>query len=157
MTTPTYTPLANIALASAASSVVFSSIPSIYKDLVLVLVGYGSTSLQARIRFNGDTGNNYNYQQLTNTSSRATNQNSGFLSLGNNATPTQALQLTIDIMDYTNTDKHTVLVSRSTGAGFGEVFGNRYANTAAVNSITILTSTGNWAIGTTAAIYGIEA
>jgi hypothetical protein len=53
-------PLANITLGSAAASVTFSSIVGTYRDLLLVSqLGHVSNN-DIRIRFNSDTGSNYN-------------------------------------------------------------------------------------------------
>lgn len=161
MATPTYTPLANITLGSAASSIVFGSIPSTYRDLVVVLVGQGSTTLQGRIRLNGDTGSNYNYQRMSGNGSSPSalaqsSQTFGYVSAIAQATSTSALQMKINIMDYSITNKQTTMISRADNANNGtDTFVNRWANTSAVTSVTILTSTGDWSAGTTAAIYGI--
>jgi hypothetical protein len=161
MPTPTYIALSNITLGSAASSITFSSIPATYRDLVLVFSGAGSTTLEGRLRLNGDTGSNYIYVRFsadgsTQSSTVATSQTSGFVSGIAKATTTGALQITANIMDYSATDKHKTIISRADEAGTGtESFGNRWQNTAAITSVQIFTSTGNWAIGTTAALYGI--
>jgi hypothetical protein len=163
MSTPTYTPLAEVTLSSSASSVTFSSIPATYRDLVVVFVAAGSTTLQGRVRLNGDTGSNYNYVRMSGSGSAATSasaasQTSGFLSAIAQATTTGALQMNINIMDYSATNKHTTIISRADQSANGtEAFANRWANTAAVTSVQILTSTGNWASGTTATLYGIAA
>jgi hypothetical protein len=162
MPTPTYTPLANITLGSAASSIVFGSVPNSYRDLVIVFQGAGSTTLQGRIRLNGDSGSNYRYLRISGNGSTTSTvridilESSGFISAIAQATTTGALQMNINIMDYSATNKHTTIISRADQAANGtEAFANRWANTAAVTSVTILTSTGNWAAGTTAALYGI--
>ena len=62
MPTPTYTPLANVTLGAAASSVTVGSIPATYRDVICVVVAEGSTTLQGRIRLNSDTGSAYSYQ-----------------------------------------------------------------------------------------------
>lgn len=158
-----YVALANVTLGTAASSVTFSSISADYRDLVVVLVASGSTTLQARVRLNSDTGPNYNYIQLSGNGSSASGgnaiaQTSGFLSVVAQATTTARLQIVANIMDYATTDKHTTIISRADQAANGsEAFVNRWANTAAVTSVQVLTSTGNWAIGTTVALYGVAA
>ena len=56
----TYEPIATNTLGSAASSVTFSSIPSTYTDLIVVMNYANSTGLaDVFFRFNGDTGSNY--------------------------------------------------------------------------------------------------
>jgi hypothetical protein len=162
MPTPTYRALANITLGTAASSVTFLSIPATYRDLLVIFNGAGSADLEGRIRLNSDTGSNYNYVRMSGSGSAITSvsgasQTSGFVSAIAKATTTGALQMNINIMDYSATDKHTTIISRANQSATGtEAFANRWANTSAVTSVQILTSSGNWAIGTTAALYGIE-
>jgi hypothetical protein len=161
MSTPTYTPLANIVLGSAASSVTFSSIPSTYRYLICVVVAQGSVNIEGRMRFNGDSGANYFFQRMSGSGSTATagggiGQTTGRLSQIAQATTTGALQMNIDIMDYSATDKHTSALSRANQSANGtEAFVNRWANTATVTSVQILTTTGNWASGSTFSLYGI--
>jgi hypothetical protein len=163
MPTPTYTALANVTLGSAGSSITFSSIPATYRDLVCVVVAAGSTTLQGRIRLNSDTGSNYSYQRISGSGITATgtnlaSQTLGFVSAVSRAATTSALQMNINIMDYSATNKHTTMISRADNAANGtEAFANRWLNTAAVTSVTILTSTGNWAAGSTFALYGVIA
>jgi len=161
--TATYTSLANVTLGAAASSVTFSSIPATYRDLICVVVAAGSTSLQGRIRLNGDGGSSYNWQRMSGNGSSASamaslDNNMGYLSAIAQATTTGALQMNINIMDYSATNKHTTIISRANNAANGtEAFANRWANTARVTSVQILTSTGNWAAGSTFALYGVIA
>jgi len=163
MTTPTYTPLANTTLSSAASSVTFSSIPATYRDLVVVVVAEGSTTLQGRIRFNGDTSSSYDYVRMSGsgsaaTTATATNNSSGFISAIAQATTTGALQMNINIMDYSTTNKHKTTISRANQSANGtEAFANLWKNSSAITSVQILTSTGNWASGSTFALYGVIA
>jgi hypothetical protein len=163
MPTPTYTPLATVTLGASASSVTFGSISATYRDLICVVFAAGSTTLQGRIRLNADTGSNYSYQRMSGNGSAgsaaaASSQSSGFLSAIAQATTTGALQMNINIMDYSATDKHTTIISRADQSANGtEAFANRWANTAAVTSVQILTSTGNWASGSTFALYGVIA
>jgi hypothetical protein len=163
MPTPTYVRMATVSLSGATSSLTFSSIPATYRDLIVVFLGAGSTDLEGRIRLNSDTGSNYNYVRMSGsgsaaTSTSATSQTSGFVSAIAKATTTGALQLNINIMDYSATDKHTTIISRADQAANGtEAFANRWANTAAVTSVQILTSTGNFAAGSTFSLYGVIA
>jgi hypothetical protein len=162
MPTPTYTPLANVTLASATSSITLGSIPSTYRDLVISFTALGSATLAGRIRVNGDTAGNYHYVRMsgsgtTGTSGGANTITSGFISAIAQATTTGALQININLMDYSATNKHKIILSRAGQAGNGtEAFTVRWANTAtAITSVTLFTSTGNWEIGTTVALYGI--
>jgi hypothetical protein len=161
MPTATYTALANITLGTAASTVTFSSIPATYRDLVVTVVASGSTTLQGRIRLNSDTGANYQYQRMSGngtsaTGTQAATQTFGFVSGIAQATTTGALQMSINIMECSATNKHKTIISRADQAANGtDASVNRWISTAAVNSVQILTSTGNWAIGSTFALYGI--
>jgi hypothetical protein len=92
------------------------------------------------------------------TSAFARTQTLIFLSAIAQATTTAALGMKINIMDYSATDKTKTIISRADQAGNGtEAFANRWGNTAAVTSVQILTSTGNWAIGSTFTLYGMLA
>jgi hypothetical protein len=162
MPTPTYTPLANITLGSAASSIVFGSIPATYRDLVVVLTGNGSTNLEGRLRLNGDSSSDYFTQRLSGSGSAASaaevgSQTSAVISSVAKATTTSALQIQINILGY-RTGRNKIIISRADNSANGtEALAGRWGNNAAVTSVTILTSTGNWAAGTTAALYGIVA
>ena len=166
MPTNTYTPLGNTTLASAVSSVTFGSIPATYRDLVVIVVAKGSTNLEGRLRLNGDTGNNYSFVRISGTpggggvtATNAASQSAAYTSSSVvDARTDSFLQLVINIMDYSATDKHKTILNRADNAARGaEVIANRWENSAAVTSVTILTSTGNWAIGSTMTLYGIVA
>jgi hypothetical protein len=163
MPTPTYTPLANITLGSAAAIVTFGSIPATYRDLICIVTAKGSVSLQSRITLNSDTGSNYNYQRMSGNGSAgsavsAVNQIRGFLSAQSGPTSFDITQISINIMDYSATDKHKTIISRADASALAaEAFVNRWASTAAVTSVEIRTSTGNWAAGSTFALYGVIA
>jgi hypothetical protein len=159
MATATYIALANTTLSSATSSVTFSSIPATYRDLVLVV--NGSITDDDRfglLQFNADTGNNYNYVYVANTSSGAQTSKSGsewMYGIGQMAA-------TIQIMDYSATDKHkTVLVRNAAGTALVYMYAGRWANTNAINSIKLLTTTTGYSpsstftSGTTFSLYGI--
>lgn len=159
MPTPTYTPLANLTLSSSASSVTFSSIPATYRDLRIVIAGTTSAGVNTVLRFNSDSGNNYTGVLMYGTGSGS--GTSGTFGAGSfayfGALWTGQGNNTVDIMDYSATDKHKTLISRYNSAA-NEVgaMASRWASTSAVNSITILTaSAATYASGTTFAIYGI--
>ena len=71
----TYDKIATYTLPSATSSYTFTSIPSTYTDLVLVVSarmtgGGGASAIQ--LQFNGDTGSNYSITTLNGDGSSAT-------------------------------------------------------------------------------------
>lgn len=165
MPTPTYTPLANITLASSASTITFSSISQAYKDLIIVtsLVSSG-TYASSSMRLNGDTGSNYSYVYAVDGPSSfagtTTAQGlfwSGFASGGNVTTILQ-------VMDYSATDKHKTTLARmnkfDSEANNVGMAAFRWASTSAVTSFSIYSSGtyGNpFAAGTTVALYGVAA
>jgi hypothetical protein len=162
MPTPTYTPLANITLGSAASSITFGSIPATYKDLICVVAAKGSTTLQGRIRLNGDTGTNYSYQRMSGNGSttsavESASNTSAFVSAIAQATTTSDLQMNISFLSYSG-GRHKIILNRAGNAANGtDAIVNRWINGSAITSIQILTSTGNWAAGSTFALYGVVA
>jgi hypothetical protein len=154
MPTPTYTPLATVTLGASASSVTFSSIPATYRDLILVIKVVAAT--ECRLRFNADSGSNYSFVQMFGTSTDAVSTSTtttGFF-LGADGQESIA-----QIMDYSATDKHkSGLVRRGIAAEtFVAAAAHRWANTSAINSITLAATGGSLGIGTQVSIYGIAA
>jgi hypothetical protein len=161
MPTATYTPLANVTLASATSTVTFSSIPATYRDLVVVVNGGATTNGNVRIALNSDT-NDSNFSMVYmdnagtgsfasgNASARLLNFN-GFME--NNLNTNYLVQ----IMDYSTTNKHKTYLSRSNNAanGVAAIVG-RWSNTSAVTSLGII-SQGSFIASTTFNLYGIIA
>lgn len=159
MPTPTYDLIASNVLSSSASSVTFSSIPATYRDLVLVVTGTKTTSgdAGALIELNSDTGSNYSYVWAYGTGSSATSYTdtgvgaADVFAIFNNTTPSTNI---IQFMDYSATDKHKTILSRTNiASGYVVMGANRWANTAAINSIKINLST--FATGTTFYLFGI--
>ena len=152
MATPTYRLIDSTILASSASSVTFSSITQDYRDLVLVVE---ATNTTAFLRFNGDTGSNYAYVQMYGTGS----------SVASNSNTISSIYIAndggfgnIQIMDYSATDKHkALLIRRGTSTTFTMATANRWANTAAITSVTISGLTASFNSGSTFYLYGIEA
>ena len=162
MPTPTYIPLATITLSTTDASIVFSSIPATYRDLVLVFRGDGNVpgGADISIRLNGDTGANYNRVfMIGNGSTTASGANSNVnemdaLSVANG----RQISLLINIMEYSATNKHKTVLTRDNDSGFqvgARAF--RWANTAAVTSVTMFTSAGSFISGSTFSLYGIAA
>jgi hypothetical protein len=165
MPTPTYIPLANVTLGTATSQVQFDSFPQTYRDLICVVVARGTTTLQGLIRVNGTINPAWTYQRLSGDGTNATAFTNasiaaeafGYLSSVAKATTTDALQMNIQILDYSATDKHKQVISRASQAtnGVEVLISHQNSTNAAVGSIQISTSTGNWAVGATFALYGV--
>jgi hypothetical protein len=164
MPTPTYTALATVTLGSSASSVTFSSIPSTYRDLIFVMRAGTSENANNRMRFNGDSGNNYLMVTMQGSGSSATassNNNLTNIPIDWSAFTTPTVGDTnhiVQIMDYSATDKHKTTLNRANrAAGFVDALACRWANTAAITTIAIIPGGGTWLTGSTFDLYGIKA
>ena len=165
----TYEAIATNTLSSAVSSVTFSSIPSTYTDLVLVLgdlkAGTGSNTIC--VRYNSDSGTNYSYTILTGTGSaaqaaRASNQTYSFFGGYNVGVDTTYPSTVVGhIMNYANTTTFKTGISRygvnTASVGETQEIVNLWRSTAAITSVTVATFTGNWSIGSVFSLYGIKA
>jgi hypothetical protein len=160
MPTATYTPLANVTLGTAAASVTFSSIPATYRDLILVMNGTPSTGSYAFLRFNGDTGSNYNYLFMYGDGSSAvsqsfTSQTQGYIG---NIDATVRTTFIAQVMDFSATDKHKTFLSRNgQAAGLVIATAGRWANTSAVTSMSVNINSGTFSTGHTFNLYGVIA
>ena len=161
----TYTLIDSVTLGSSASSVTFSSISQDYRDLVLV-VEYSATTATVTVplvRFNGDSGTNYNRVLMYgNGTSSFSVANAGLnhvsVSYDSGAISSTKTMFVLQVMDYSATDKHKTTLSRSNNTARSvEAMANRWANTNAITSISLTASTPNFASGSTFFLYGIEA
>jgi hypothetical protein len=155
--------IATQTLGSAASSITFSSIPSTYTDLRVTITGLSTTNnVNMCVRFNGDTGSNYSYTQLYGNSSSASSGNSVsqttmYLSAGALYTATPTFY-SFDTFSYTGSTYKTSLTTES-----GDTNGSGYVNrqvclwrsTSAITTILLYPSSGNFATGFTATLWGI--
>jgi hypothetical protein len=159
----TYEPIATTTLGSAASSITFSSIPATYTDLRLVLFVKVSAADDLRLRFNTSTTTVYSYTYLYGNGTAAS---SGFQSGTTYINPAQPNQLptaqfsliTADIFSYAGSTNKTVLCTNSNdlnGSGVAERTVGLWRDTSAVNQIVLSPASGQFAIGTSATIYGI--
>jgi hypothetical protein len=151
----TYTPLATTTLGTAVSSITFGSIPGTYRDLILVIQANTSAVNTVRLRFNGDTGGNYNQISL---SSNPIAHGISSIEIGMiQAQTTTGYMGIANIMDYSATDKEKVLIARADSAATATLMNaGRWGNTAAITSILVTTGGANtFSIGTTMALYGI--
>ena len=169
MPTPTYTPLANITVGVAATSVTFSNIPATYRDLILVhsmkhsFVG-SATVRDDAIRFNADSGSNYTSVLMKGNGSAASSDTLSGTSiqlLYGMASADFQMGI-VQVMDYSATDKHKTVLYRS-GLGNDSNQGayaqaSRWANTAAITTLRIGPS-GVFTIlaGSTFSLYGVIA
>jgi hypothetical protein len=161
MPTPTYDLIASNVLGSNAANVTFSSIPSTYRDLVLVITArVTATTNSGWLQFNSDSGSNYNRIAMqgngsTATTSNAANQTSLYISNTDAWSATTRAIATVQIFDYATTNKAKsglIRADRSDGAVSAMAF--RYNSTSAITSILIDTD-GTYNSGSTFYLYGI--
>ena len=164
--TSTEIAIATTTLGSAASTITFSSIPSTYTDLRLVLTGYNATTGNAwAMQYNADTATNYSFTQLNGSGTAAGSGRTtttariyiGDINLNNsNSVPGLA---TIDIFSYAGSTNKTALSTFSgdlNGSGNVFTYVSLWRSTSAINSIKLFNDAGaNFAAGTTATLYGI--
>lgn len=156
-------------LASPAASITFSAIPGTYDSLQLILdcTGTAAGSPTLSVRFNGDTGANYNWQLLTgfdttvqaSASATATSMVIGSVAGSSSLFPAMLKML---IPNYINTAKYkgatgTSYVNHTTAIGDGRsrTFGGTWRNTGALTSLDFILSSGNFATGSVISLYGI--
>lgn len=154
MPTSTWIALATTTLSSNSSSITFSSIPSSYKDLALVIRGNVAGGEAMNYSLNGDTTDtNYSrVRMLSDGTSFSTNVAANRQIV--NMYPTQGVQ-TIHFLDYSATDKYKTVLSRSDSPGdVVMAFVSRWSNTDPVTSIQF--GLGTMLTGTVLSLYGIE-
>lgn len=167
----TYEPIATTTLGTASNSITFTSIPSIYTDLVMVIVGQmdvQNTYSGVWVRFNNDTATNYSetymYADGASTKSTGINTsssdgiylNNGFLSTSLNS------MFTINLLGYSNSKYKTILAQCNrdyNGSGGIDTVCGLWRNTAAISTIKVYfyDSGSKFVVGSTATIYGIKA
>ena len=152
----TYDKIATFTVTSAGN-IDFSSIPSTYTDLVVVLRGKTSTGTgNISLRFNGDTASNYSRLRFlaygSNADSEAqTNQTSASFSDWGSIEGAAI----INIFSYANTTTWKNFTTRGTEPDYTSMYTGQWRSTSAINSITFIKSGANFSVGTTATIYGI--
>lgn len=158
----------------ASASYAFSSIPQNFAALRIVLLGRSTAAAVAvpvALRFNGDTGSNYDQQIFYSNGTTvaavasAASATAQFATiLGSTATANAAGMAILDIPAYASTT--FLKVATSTGGRFGTsgatatyeaaTFAINWRSTAAITSVTIADlSGGSFVAGSTCSLYGI--
>ena len=157
----TYEPIASSTLGSTASTVTFSSIPSTYTDLILIVSATVSSGLCNVTMTFGDTSSLYSRTNLIgNGSTAVSNRQSGealtyICTVANTAQSAGIAQ----IMNYSNTTTNKSYFLRDTYAA-GAVIQRvgLWRNTAAISTIVLGNDGGTtFAVGSTFTLYGIKA
>jgi hypothetical protein len=156
---PTYQPLATVTFGSVSPSVLFSSIPQNFKDLVLIINGSHSVNTSTLMYLNNDTGANYfGVRAQGNGSTTASDSyTTTFIALQQvSYTANQRMSHVLNFMDYSSSTKNKSVISRPSSANTAiGMEAHRWANNSAITSIRISSASGNFNAGTTMSIYGI--
>lgn len=170
--TGAYDSIATAVASGSSPTLQFISIPSTYTHLqirgIVKSTTSGSSLTGVNLTFNSDGSSSYTRHLLygNGTSALAYGGTAGTAwSIGGNDTPTAGYTSmfgaqVIDILDYANTSKNKT-VRALTGAdvnGAGEVdFSSTvFLKTTAISTIELNCASGNFALGTTYALYGIK-
>lgn len=156
----TYEPISTTTLSTSPTSITFSSIPSTYTDLKIVVVNTGTTLGTLEVTYNNDTGSNYSRTILrgdgsTASSSASTNQTKWQSGDTGGTAPSM---VSIDVFSYAGSTYKTGLAQASNDQnGSGRVTScvGLWRSTSAVNRVDLAMGGNAFASGTTVTIYGI--
>jgi hypothetical protein len=158
MATPTYDLLSTITTTSVVSSVTFTSFPTSYKDLVVVVNAKANQNDSfLGLRLNNDTGNNYNFVDFYYPSGYTQKSNHNKIQMHGRLIDTSWTAFSINIMDYREYYTHTPIMARygDGDSGTGMTAG-RWANAGRVTTINLFGGQGlQLAVGSTFKLYGI--
>jgi hypothetical protein len=156
----TYEPIATQTLGSSASSVTFSSIPSTYTDLVLIVMAKnvnGDSDLA--MQFNSNTSGYSSTFVYGNGSSALSTRNTNLTKMRiGRIDNTNAYPNIINIQNYSNATTYKTALSRSQNSSLVLANVGLWGNTSAITSVTILDDNSySLASGSTFTLYGIKA
>lgn len=159
--------IATTTLGSDQSTLVFSSIPSTYTDLRIVVVRPGSSGAGAGYPYisaiNGSTTTDKSYTYIsgdgsTASTSRATNSTNILCASGGGGAVSA---FTVDVFSYAGSTFKSFLIASAADTNGGTSYVDRivgmWRSTSAITSITFASNAGTngFQTGTTATLYGI--
>ena len=151
----TYTPIATQTLTSPVSTITFSSIPSTYTDLVLIISGSASAQVDLRYTLNSDSGSNYSRTYIVATPFSGRDSSLTYLPISYlDSTLTTSI---VNFLNYSNTTTFKTVIERAGHSGGTNSIVGLWRSTAAISSITLTTSSGTASVGSTFTLYGIKA
>jgi hypothetical protein len=157
---------------SGVTSVTFSSLGS-YTHLKIMWTARtdnATTITDLNIKFNGDTGNNYDREEIrgsTTTASASESVAQASITVGVVSGTSSASNLIgsgeIDVLDYRGTTFHKTALANShgkagnsSGSILTRVTGVSWRDTSAITSITLTLGIGNFVSGSKFSLYGIQ-
>lgn len=160
MPTPTYDLIASTTIAAATSSVVFGSLPQTYRDLVLIVNADGTSQTELYVRMNEDTASTYTAVRMQgsgSTTASTTYSGTGGMRLnGNGDIMTNfSFNAVIQLLDYSATDKHKTVLSRTSSSQGVDANAGRWPSTSAITSVRAYPFAGSFDVGSTFNLYGI--
>lgn len=150
--------IATTTVGSATSTITFSSIPSTYTDLKIIVSGYSTASGSLSITLNGTTTGYSETKMYGEGSITGSNRASNSTEWDFSSTSTTGTLSIIDLFSYSSTSVYkTAIQSQSNdknGSGESRIGVFLWRNTAAVTSFT-LTTNQQFTTNTTVTVYGI--
>jgi hypothetical protein len=167
---PTYQLISSVTVGSGgAASMEFTSIPSTYTDLMVLVTARSVASGEddLRLRFNSDTGNNYVFRSLYGSGSGTPGSATGTISFnylgliaGTSFTANTFTNMSAYIPNYAGSTYKSVSVDaveeNNATLANALLIANIWNNTAAITSITISGASANLTQYSTAYLYGIS-
>jgi len=157
----TYTPIATTTLSSAVSSVDFTSIPSTYTDLVIIMQAkHSATNTGVAMGYNSDTGTNYSLTAISGNGTSASSFRNTSVSPANIADIDNSNfnAVVINVMNYANSTTYKTAISKSAAPStYVTSYCSLWRNTAAITKVTLSVAGGNFVSGSTFTLYGIKA
>ena len=160
-----YESIASASGTGSSNTITFSSIPSTYTHLqIRATIRRVSGTAGIRLTFNGDSTTSYDYHVLSGNGTTAiaggTASDSYIIYTGQAISTASTVSVAItDIHDYASTTKNKTVRSfngfDTNGAGTVYLGSGLWRNTSAITTIGI-TTTANFATGTTFSLYGIK-
>lgn len=157
--------IATVTLSSTGTAS-FTSIPQTYKHLQIRYKANNDNAANYKIalRFNSDSGSNYNWHWLAGDGSAASaganDENTAMRLNKLNYESTYWSIGIIDLLDYANTNKYKTGRGLggwdSNGSGTLELTSGLWRNTAAITQIDIAPYAGVYKAGSTFALYGLK-
>jgi len=158
MPTPTEIPIATQTASGSTTSISFTSIPSTYTDLIVVIGVLGSAA-DFDLRINNDSASNYSVTRLygdgtTAASNRASNQTSIQMTLGGANPGVQILHFN----NYSNATTYKTMLQRlNIPGGYVGASVGLWRSTSAINRLDFIAqSANNIQANSTYTLYGIN-
>ena len=160
MTSTTYDLLGSSTLGTSASGVTFGSLPaSGYGDLVLVVEGLSTSTSNLRVKFNNDSGSNYNAIRMEGNGSSGSSayfeDNAGGLVSGATFVSSSRGLIILTVFNYLSGDTNTGYLVRYNHADKAGALRGEWEVSSPVNQVDFYTTGSDFAATTTFNLYGV--